>query len=78
MLRQLGETIEETHQRAGEALNLLHDLAAPPPGEAPSQITEILSALTAVLGSQRRIEQQQEAQQRTLDRLLRAAQPRPI
>lgn len=78
MVRQLGATIQETHQRTGEALSLLHDLAAPPPGETPSQITEILSTLTAVLESQRRIEQQQEAQQRTLDRLLRAVQPRPV
>ena len=77
MVRQMGTTIHETHARTGEALSLLHDLAAPP-GEAPSQITEILSALTALLESQRRIEQQQEAQQRTLDRLLRAVQPRPV
>jgi len=78
MVRQLGATIQETHQRTGEALSLLHDLAAPPASETPSQITEILSALTAVLESQRKIEQQQEEQQRTLDRLLRAVQPRTV
>ena len=73
----LGE-IRETKGKAQEAVNLLESLTAPPQGEQPSQIQEILAALTAILESQRRMEQLQEAQGRTLDRLSRLAQPRPV
>ena len=73
----LGE-IRDTKGVAQHAVNLLESLTVPPEGEQPSQITEILSALMAVVESQRRQEQQLEAMQRTLDRLSRLAQPRPV
>ena len=73
----LGE-IRETKGKAQEAVNLLEAMTAPSDGEQPSQISEILSALMAVVESQRRQEQQLEMVQRTLDRLFRLAQPRPV
>lgn len=74
--RELGRTIHETHQHTGQALTLLHDLTTPPPSEKPSQIEELLTALTTILESQRQLEMRQERMEQQLERISNVLRPR--
>lgn len=67
--RVLLDRVDETRDLAGQAVGMLADLTAPKDAQEPSQIQEILAALTAIAESQARLEAQQE-------RILRMLQPR--
>ena len=70
-IRRMTGTIAETHELAGQAVGLLHELATPNEKDGPSQIDELLQALVGMMESQKRIEQK-------LDRLSAVLRPRPV
>ena len=74
MVKQMSKTIHQTHTNTSEALSLLHDLTAPATDEGPSQISEILTTLTAIAESQARMERRQEQLEQKIVSFLRALQ----
>ena len=69
--RQALATLQETHGLAGQAVGMLADLTAPKERDDPSQIDELLQALTVMMESQRRIEEK-------VDRLSAVLRPRSV